>query len=70
MRFQRKIKPISVHVGAMSGQVMTEYIIVAGILAFALFVPVPWGDKSVFQMLIDGFRKAWASYSYTISLPW
>ncbi|PIF93392.1 hypothetical protein CLU86_4352 [Acidovorax sp. 62] len=54
----------------MAGQVMTEYVIVAGILAIALFVKVPWADKSVFYMLIEGFRKAWVSYSYTISLPW
>ncbi|GAB2835091.1 hypothetical protein GCM10027276_41900 [Comamonas piscis] len=53
-----------------SGQIMTEYLIVAGVLAAVFFAPMPGADKSLFQLLIDAFRSAWASYSYTISLPW
>ncbi|MDR2328466.1 MAG: hypothetical protein LBE58_02610 [Comamonas sp.] len=53
-----------------SGQIMTEYLIVAGVLAAVFFAPMPGADKSLFQLLIDAFRAAWASYSYTISLPW
>ena len=49
---------------------MTEYLIVAGVLAAVFFAPMPGADKSLFQLLIDAFRSAWASYSYTISLPW
>ena len=53
-----------------SGQIMTEYVIVAGVLAAVFFAHMPGADKSLFQLLIDAFRSAWASYSYTISLPW
>ena len=53
-----------------SGQIMTEYVIVAGVLAAVCFAPMPGADKSLFQLLIDAFRAAWASYSYTITLPW
>ncbi len=53
-----------------SGQIMTEYVIVAGVLAAVFFAPMPGTDKSLFRLLIDAFRAAWASYSYTISLPW
>ncbi len=58
------------HASRQSGQIMTEYLIVAGVLAAVFFAPMPGADKSLFQLLIDAFRAAWASYSYTISLPW
>ncbi|MFM9428174.1 Flp pilus assembly pilin Flp [Variovorax sp. GrIS 2.14] len=51
------------------GQVMTEYVIVAGILAVALFATVPGYDRSVVGLLIKAFQDAWSTYSYTLSYP-
>ena len=55
--------------GRQHGQVMTEYVIVAGILAVALFATVPGYDRSVIGLLIKAFQDAWSTYSYTLSYP-
>lgn len=51
------------------GQVMTEYVIVAGILAVMLFANFPGSDRSVVELLIKAFHDAWSAYSYTLSYP-
>lgn len=51
------------------GQVITEYVIVAGILAVMLFATFPGADRSVVGLLLKAFRDAWATYSYTLSFP-
>lgn len=51
------------------GQVITEYVIVAGILAVVLFATFPGADRSVVGLLLKAFRDAWATYSYTLSFP-
>lgn len=51
------------------GQVIAEYVIVAGILAVMLFATFPGADRSVIALLIKAFRDAWATYSYTLSYP-
>jgi len=51
------------------GQVITEYVIVAGILAVMLFATFPGSDRSVVELLIKAFRDAWSTYSYTLSYP-
>jgi len=51
------------------GQVITEYVIVAGILAVALFATFPGADRSVVGLLIKAFRDAWETYTYTLSYP-
>lgn len=51
------------------GQVMVEYLIVAGLLAAALFATFPGADRSVIALLIQAFQDAWATYSYTLSFP-
>lgn len=51
------------------GQVIAEYVIVAGILAVMLFATFPGADRSVIELLIKAFRDAWATYSYTLSYP-
>ena len=48
---------------------MTEYVIVAGILAVVLFATVPGYDRSVVGLLIKAFQDAWSTYSYTLSYP-
>lgn len=48
---------------------MLEYVIVAGILAVALFATFPGADRSVIALLIKAFQDAWATYSYTLSFP-
>ncbi len=48
---------------------MTEYVIVAGILAVALFATVPGYDRSVVGLLIKACQDAWSTYSYTLSYP-
>lgn len=53
-----------------AGQAITEYVIVAGILAAMLFAPLPGADRSVIALLIKAFKDAWAAYSYTLSFPW
>ena len=52
------------------GQTLTEYVVVAGILAAMLFAPFPGTDRSVIDLLIKAFKDSWAAYSYTISFPW
>lgn len=54
---------------AQRGQVITEYVIVAGILAVMLFATFPGSDRSVVDLLIKAFRDAWSTYSYTLSYP-
>lgn len=54
---------------AQRGQVITEYVIVAGILAVMLFATFPGADRSVVALLIKAFRDAWSTYSYTLSYP-
>ena len=54
---------------AQCGQVITEYVIVAGILAVMLFATFPGSDRSVVDLLIKAFRDAWSTYSYTLSYP-
>ena len=54
---------------AQRGQVITEYVIVAGILAVMLFATFPGADRSVIALLIKAFRDAWSTYSYTLSYP-
>ena len=51
------------------GQVMVEYLIVAGLLAVALLATVPGADRSVIALLIQAFEDASAAYSYTLSFP-
>ncbi len=51
------------------GQVITEYVIVAGILAVMLFATFPGADRSVISLLIKAFQDAWDTYSYTLSYP-
>lgn len=55
---------------SQAGQAITEYVIVAGILAAMLFAPLPGADRSVIALLIKAFKDAWAAYSYTLSFPW
>ncbi|MDI3382321.1 hypothetical protein ACFPPF_17585 [Xenophilus aerolatus] len=67
------LKPTRRRPGARSsqaGQAITEYVIVAGILAAMLFAPLPGADRSVIALLIKAFKDAWAAYSYTLSFPW
>jgi hypothetical protein len=54
---------------AQRGQVIAEYVIVAGILAVMLFATFPGADRSVVALLIKAFRDAWSTYSYTLSYP-
>ena len=54
---------------AQRGQVIAEYVIVAGILAVMLFATFPGSDRSVVDLLIKAFRDAWSTYSYTLSYP-
>jgi hypothetical protein len=54
---------------AQRGQVIAEYVIVAGILAVMLFATFPGADRSVVELLIKAFRDAWSTYSYTLSYP-
>lgn len=54
---------------AQRGQVITEYVVVAGILAVMLFATFPGSDRSVIELLIKAFRDAWSTYSYTLSYP-
>ncbi|MDQ7954786.1 MAG: hypothetical protein REJ24_02040 [Rhodocyclaceae bacterium] len=58
------------HRSRQGGQTITEYVVVAGILAVMLFAPMPGADRSVIALLIKAFKDAWAAYSYTISFPW
>ena len=51
------------------GQVMVEYLIVAGLLAVALLATVPGADRSVIALLIQAFEDASTAYSYTLSFP-
>lgn len=62
-------RPRSVPRRAQRGQVITEYVIVAGILAVMLFATFPGADRSVIELLIKAFRDAWSTYSYTLSYP-
>ncbi len=64
---QRRPSPSSRR--AQRGQVIAEYVIVAGILAVMLFATFPGSDRSVIALLIKAFRDAWATYSYTLSYP-
>ena len=54
---------------AQRGQVIAEYVIVAGILVVMLFATFPGADRSVVALLIKAFRDAWSTYSYTLSYP-
>lgn len=53
---------------AQVGQSMTEYVIVCGALAVALFMQTT-NQKSTLWQLIDGFHAAYQHFSYAISLP-
>ena len=50
------------------GQAMTEYVICAGIMFFALFVPFDDG-KSVVDMLIEAAKKNHEAKAYAIAHP-
>ena len=68
-------RPVSRHARARQrGQSMTEYAVVCAALALALFVPLPGSDdgagaRSVLQILLDGFEKAYERFTHSISLP-
>lgn len=47
---------------------MIEYVVVCGALATALGIGMA-DNTSVLWQLIDAFQKAYASFSYAISLP-
>ncbi|MDP9896583.1 hypothetical protein J2W32_005703 [Variovorax boronicumulans] len=66
-RHPHRPRPSSRH--AQRGQIITEYVIVAGILAVMLFATFPGADRSVVALLIKAFRDAWSTYSYTLSYP-
>ncbi|MDQ0043672.1 hypothetical protein [Variovorax boronicumulans] len=51
------------------GQVITEYLLVAGVLALMLFGTFPGADRSVVELLIKAYRDAWSSFSYALSFP-
>lgn len=67
------IKPLKrsgrVQLAAQAGQAMLEYLIIAGILAAAMFVVDVSNGKTVAQLLADGVRAFYRSLSYFISLP-
>jgi len=51
------------------GQVITEYVLVAGVLAVMLFATFPGADRSVVELLIKAYRDSWSSFSYALSFP-
>ena len=51
------------------GQISTEYVIVAGVLALALFVKIPGLEYTPVELLIKAFKDGWTAFSYTISIP-
>jgi hypothetical protein len=51
------------------GQVITEYLLVAGVLALMLFGTFPGADRSVVELLVKAYRDAWSSFSYALSFP-
>lgn len=51
------------------GQVITEYLLVAGVLALMLFGTFPGADRSVVELFIKAYRDAWSSFSYALSFP-
>jgi len=61
----RAIQPLR----TAQGQAMIEYIIVAGVLTAALFVPVPIADNmSVADYLARAVRSFFRAYSFLVSV--
>ncbi|QNA87218.1 hypothetical protein G4G28_09845 [Massilia sp. Dwa41.01b] len=56
------------------GHMITEYVVVCGVLAFILFVPIADGassgqSRTTVEIIIDGFTKAYKKFSFALSLP-
>ncbi|MDH6167911.1 hypothetical protein M2282_003062 [Variovorax boronicumulans] len=68
-RHRHRPLPPQARPAAQRGQVITEYLLVAGVLAFMLFATFPGADRSVVELLIKAYRDAWSSFSYALSFP-
>ena len=62
------MKPAATVLRHTAGQAMTEYLIITGVLVFALGIGLV-DDRSVLWQLIAVFQAAYQNFSYSISLP-
>jgi hypothetical protein len=51
---------------AIRGQALTEYLVVATALVFALWVP--FGNAPVAQQLLDALARTYRNYSFVVAL--
>lgn len=54
---------------AQRGQSMVEYAVICGLLAVALFAPVPGQGKAVGALLTDAIHTFYANLTNFVSLP-
>ena len=64
----RTTQPTPSHRG-QRGQSMVEYAVIAGVLAAALFVPLPGTQEAAGAFLAGKIRDFYNALTYFISLP-